>query len=91
MLTVQGTPKVTSKDGVGGNNTIMEDDSVSDGDDENPNKTRIKFDDSVMKGVENNSHHNDDSDIDEIDEIKELTIRTGLNTTSKKKSTSFKL
>ena len=91
MLTGQVTPKVNSKDGVGGNNTIMEDDSVSDDDFENPNKTRIKFDDSVMVGVKNKSPNSDDSDIDEIDEIKELTIRTGLNTTTKKKSTSFKL
>ena len=80
--------KITSKEIVVNNNTIMEDDSVSDDDDENPNKTRIQFNDSIMVGELDEQQSSNDSDIDEIDEIKELTLRTGLNTTTKKKKTT---
>ena len=86
--TVMPTPKITSKEVVVNNNTIMEDDSVSDDDEDNPNKTRIQFNDSVMVGqLDGMAESSDESDIDEIDEIKELTLRTGLNTTTKKKKT----
>ena len=70
------------------NETIKEDDSVSNSEDEQNGQTRIKFKEKVDQigsgGIRSsrNSLKEEMDNIDEIDEIKELTMRTGLMTTA---------